>query len=352
MLHNFRFRIALAILAGLYLAGCTGIGPGTITSDRFDYLNAISNSWKKQMLLNLVKIRYVDNPVFLEVSSIISQYEVTSEINLSATWADINSQILGGSGKYSDRPTITYSPLVGEKFSRSLMTPIPIRALLSLIQAGYPVDFLFRIGVQTINGLDNRFGGEMMVRSADPNFYRLIEALRRIQKSGGLGMRAKTIGEKAVTVMFFRIKYNDEIAMVINTVRQILGLNPDAREFRVVYGAIAADDREIAMLTRSILQIMVELASYMDVPAKDVNEGRVYAYSDENESGALPLIRIRSDASRPEEAFVAVQYRDNWFWIDDTDFASKRMFSFLMLLFSLTETGGRAGAPIVTVPTN
>ncbi len=165
-------------------------------------------------------------------------------------------------------------------------------------------------------------------------------------------MRAKTIGEKAVTVMFFRIKYNDEIAMDINTVRQILGLNPDAREFRVVYGAIAADDLEIAVLTRSILQIMVELASYMDVPAKDVNEGRVYAYSDENESGALPLIRIRSDASRPEEAFVTVQYRDNWFWIDDTDFASKRMFSFLMLLFSLTETGGRAGAPIVTVPTN
>ena len=58
MLHNFRFRIALAILAGLCLAGCAGIGPGTVARDRFDYVNAISNSWKKQMLLNLVKIRF------------------------------------------------------------------------------------------------------------------------------------------------------------------------------------------------------------------------------------------------------------------------------------------------------
>jgi len=41
-----------------------------------------------------------------------------------------------------------------------------------------------------------------------------------------------------------------------------------------------------------------------------------------------------------------------WFWIDDRDLNSKRMFAFVMLLFSLTETGGDQRAPIVTVPTN
>ena len=80
--------------------------------------------------------------------------------------------------------------------------------------------------------------------------------------------------------------------------------------------------------------------------------GRVAAFVDENKSGVPPLIRIRSDDSRPDDAFVAVQYRDNWFWLDDTDLGSKRTFSFLMMLFSLTETGGNTGAPIVTVPTN
>jgi hypothetical protein len=45
-----------------------------------------------------------------------------------------------------------------------------------------------------------------------------------------------------------------------------------------------------------------------------------------------------------------VQFKDHWYWIDDTDIASKRTFTFLMLLFSLAETGQPAAAPVVTVP--
>jgi hypothetical protein len=342
------------MLLVIIVTGCTGIGPQTITRDRFDYVNAISNSWKKQMLLNLVKTRYVDAPVFMEVTSVISQYELEGQINLGATWTNpADSQTVGGSGKYTNRPTITYSPLTGEKFTRNLMTPIPVVAFLSLIQAEYPVDFMLRICVQTINGVDNRFGGKIMGRSAHPDFYRLIGALRRIQQEGGLGMRIKPSGEKKAMVMFFKKEHSDKIAMELKLVGQILGLDRDTQEFRVVYGAYAIDGGEIAILTRSMLQIIVELASYIDVPAKDVQEGRVDATMfDQNSSGIPPLIRIRSDASRPDDAFVEVQYRDNWFYIDDTDIYSKRMFSFLMLLFSLTETGVQSGVPIVTVPTN
>ena len=355
MLKDIRLKMIPATLAFILLAGCSGIGPGTVERDRFDYVNALSSSWKKQMLLNLVKIRYLDAPVFLGVSSVISQYAVEGKIDLGVSWNDPilgDSQRLGGSGKYTDRPTITYSPLTGDKFSRSLMTPIPIRAFLFLIQSEYPADFLYRICVQTINGVDNRFGATAMGKSADPRFRRLIEAMRRIQISGGLGMRVKPMLDKKAVVVFFRSKLSDEIAKDVNTVQQILGLSPDAKEIRVVYGAFAADDQEIAMLTRSMLQIMIELASYIDVPAKDIEEGRVAKFSDKNASDMPPLIRVQSGASRPEDALVAVPYRDDWFWIDDTDIASKRMFSFLMLLFSLTETGERTGAPIVTVPTN
>ena len=62
------------------------------------------------------------------------------------------------------------------------------------------------------------------------------------------------------------------------------------------------------------------------------------------------LIKIHSAADRPENEFTAVRYRDHWFWIDDRDFKSKRTFTFLMILFSLMETGGREGLPLVTIP--
>ena len=354
MVKNISYRLILAIMTLILLAGCTGIGPGTVARDRFDYVNAISNSWKRQMLLNLVKLRYVDAPVFLEVASIINQYAVEGEINLGANWGDINTQTLGGSGKYTDRPTITYSPLVGEKFYRSLMAPIPIRGLLFLIEADYTVDFLFRIGVQRINGIDNRSGAEMMARSADPRFFRLLAALRRIQNSGALGMRIKPRDKQQAMALFFPGKLDSEVTEDIKTVREILGLKPDGKEFLVFYGSLAENDREIAILTRSMLDIMVELGSYIEVPAKDVEEGRVRASPHEKDSELLipPLIHIRSGESKPDRTFVSVHYEDYWFWIENTDFDSKRMFSFLMLLFSLTETGDKAAAPIVTVPTN
>ena len=355
MLKEIRLNVILTMFAFILLAGCSGIGPGTVERDRFDYVNALSSSWKKQMLLNLVKIRYLDAPVFLDISSVISQYAIEGTINLGASWNDPilgDSQRLGGSGKYTDRPTITYTPLIGDKFSRSLMTPIPIRAFLFLIQSEYPADFLYRICVQTINGVDNRIGAKAMEKTADPRFRLLIEAMRRIQKSGGLGMRIKPIGKKQAVVVFFRSELSDEIAKDINTVQQILGLSPNAKEIRVVYGTFAADNQEIAMLTRSMFQIMIELASYIDVPAKDIQEGRVANLSNNNATDMPPLIRIHSGVSRPEDVLVAVPYRDNYFWINDTDVASKRIFSFLMMLFSLTETGEKTGAPIVTVPTN
>jgi len=36
--------------------------------------------------------------------------------------------------------------------------------------------------------------------------------------------------------------------------------------------------------------------------------------------------------------------------VDDRDFRTKRTFAFLMILFSLTETGGKEGLPLVTIP--
>ena len=66
----------------------------------------------------------------------------------------------------------------------------------------------------------------------------------------------------------------------------------------------------------------------------------------------LPLVRILSGAERPDAVFAATHYRDRWFWIDDRDFRSKGIFTFLMLLFSLSETGVAAQAPVITIPVN
>ena len=65
-----------------------------------------------------------------------------------------------------------------------------------------------------------------------------------------------------------------------------------------------------------------------------------------------PFVRIQSSASPPANGYTAVRYRKTWYWIDDDDLASKRVFSFLMIFFSLAETGVTQQAPVLTVPAN
>jgi hypothetical protein len=353
-----RAKIMVSVLVLLVLSGCTGIGPTTISRDRFDYTAAISDSWKRQMLFNMVRIRYGDAPVFLDVSSVISQYQVAGAINLGATInypPSSTSGNLGWAGTYVERPTITYTPVMGDKFARSLMSPVPPPAILSLVQAGYPVDLVFRLLVQEINGVRNRFGGEARAQSADPEFYSLIEKMRQIQYSGAIGMRFTRKEKEEATFVVMRGERDPAIEALSVEVRKILGLDPHGKEFNVVYGSIPKDDKEIAILTRSLLQVIVDLSADIEVPAAHVEEKRVSPTHVEEavrDGKILPLIRIHSSSGKSDDAFVSVPYRDSHFWIDDRDLMSKKIFSFLMFVFTLVETGEKGMAPVVTVPTN
>jgi len=139
----------------------------------------------------------------------------------------------------------------------------------------------------------------------------------------------------------------------LREIRQLLGLDPGAREFRVGYGSVASD-KEIAILTRSALEILVDLSSFITVPEEHIAERRVSptAAAEEGPAGPVrPLIQIKSSRDRPADAFVAVSYRDFWFWIDDRDVSSKRMFSFIMFVFALVEPGSKDAPPVLTIPT-
>lgn len=356
-MHRRKLITAVAIAV---LTGCTPLGPQTIPRDRFDYNAAISNSWKEQTLLNIVKLRYADMPLFVEVASVVSGYTLEGTVALggtvsaeSAAQGDFLS--LGTSGKYIDRPTITYVPITGTKFNKSFMTPIPPGIVLFMVQSGWPVDRIFPIAVDTINGLRGSIVGGRSARAGDRDYYRVIELLRQLQRSGAVGMQIKRQESTEETaVMFFYEKYlTPELKDVLAELYELLGLNPKAQEIRLTYGLLPKSDAEIAMLTRSILQIMIALAYHVDVPADHVADGRTTASlgrAENIKTGQGRLIDIKHSVDKPDNAFTAVQYRDHWFWIDDRDLNSKRTFIFLMILFSLTESGGKGGLPLVTIP--
>ena len=78
-----------------------------------------------------MRLRYGDAPSFADVSSIISGYtfqEASRQVRASVfdPTATIPSNLVtvNGNATYIDRPTITYTPLTGDKFARSLLRPL------------------------------------------------------------------------------------------------------------------------------------------------------------------------------------------------------------------------------------
>ena len=346
------FFIILLIIAP---GGCAGLGPRSLIRDRFDYSTAISQSWKTQMLMNLVNLRYADPPVFLDVVSVISQYELDSLANLSLTFTAANTQSAGGTVSYADRPTITYQLLSGDKFARSLMTPIRPASIMSLIEAGWPAEIVLRLTVHSINGIQNRSGGALRGRAGDPSFYRVVEALGRVQRSGAVGIRVRP-DEKSngAAVMVFTGETDKSLEMDRMLIRETLGLETKATEFSLVFGLVPRSNREIAILSRSMLDILAELSAEIEVPEVHVLEKRTFPSRTEDVfdgKKVQPLMRIESGRGKPSDAFVMVQKRGYWYWIDDRDFVSKRLFGIIMFLFTLTEKPEKEGFPIVTIPT-
>jgi len=356
-------RLAGGLVLVLAAGGCASLGPATVTHDRANYITAVADSWKEQTLMNVVRLRYGDAPSFVDVSSVISSYTFQGQLSAggqfnSQATASLppNSAMVGGSAGYVDRPTITYTPVAGDKFARSLLRPIPPSAIFELIQAGYPSDRVLQLTTRAINGVYNRSTLGKDTRPADRDFYPLLDALRALQLSGAVTMRLEQRGAEEVGILVFSRKAASATNADYQFVLRALGLRPgEGGEINLAFGAQPRGDREIAVLSRSMLSLLLEVANGIEAPDAHVAEGRAQPAGRSAEAPDprdRPLVRILSGAKAPADAYAAVRYRDTWFWIRDDDLASKNAFTFLMMFFSLAETGIAPAAPVITIPAN
>ncbi len=300
----------------------------------------------------------MDLPVFIEVSSIVSGYSMQTGISLNGTLSSENAvqgnfASLGGQAVYTDRPTITYVPLTGEKFLRGLITPIDPKNIFFMVQAGYPADFILGLTVESLNGVRNRSASAGSMRESDPEFVRALDLLRQVQAAGAFGMRVEEDKAKGSTaVVFFR--RDDLPAGIVEKgaeIRRLLKLSAEGQRFTLSYSPVRGAESELAVNSRSMLQIMSAFASYIEAPEAHRKEHSAVAAVENAASDSVQeVVRIRSSKDKPAHAFAAVHYRDHWFWIDDGDWRTKRALTAVMFFFSLAETGDTGKLPLITIP--
>jgi hypothetical protein len=240
-----------------------------------------------------------------------------------------------------------------------------MEAIASLGQSGWPVDLLLLTTVSRINKVENlsfspvpppgeigRSREDREIFEKYQDFKRVIELFLILLDSEILEVQLSTDKSKSLELIIDK-GLPPEYRALEAEFRTTLGLDPMQNRFHITSRATELKPDEISIRTRSLLATMLFLSKGVDVPSADVTEGHVFPTSTDRENAKELVVPMHVWTARtpPKAAFVAIQYKGNWFYIDDSDLQSKRMFTLLMFLFELQAPAGGGAAPLITLPT-
>lgn len=402
------FRQA-ALLVTLWpcVSGC--VGPKAVTYTRMRYNEVVRDTNDQQLLLNIVRLRYADSPIFIDLPSITSQFEVAARGNYMGGYGNQTPgpASLGiGDLSFRDTPTLSYHPREGREIGKALLTPLSAD-LFIVVNAGANLEQLLLFSVNDINDVPNAPRATTLVpRSPDDNavYLRGIQLLASLREreatemtfgtdeeadgasepipkgkveardllnaaKDGYVYRAKGDGQvtliKREKVLYLRIRPQFVDSPEMAEVARIFHLAPGLSKYRVKSELTEEANEKlpsplgsntIYLNTRSILQIMTFLSKGVCIPEEHLI------------SGVAPITRgadgrpfdwtritagnfeVHSQKRRPRDAEVAVQYRGYWYYIAANDVDSRAALAILEVVFALQESDDKPAGPMLTLP--
>jgi hypothetical protein len=353
----------LAALSVLLALGCGPMGARTIPAARFDYNQAIIESFDTQMLLNLVRLRYQDSILFLDLSSIVASYhrEVSGGLSPSVSSGKPFTYGTGAAvgGNWSETPTISYAPLQGEDFAKRLLAPVEPTAILLLSRSGWGLERLLMCAVQQLNEVLNgtAIGGVAPVQVYHfERFQRVAQLLRELQEQGQVQLNTLAGDNRTVVLTAGPLAMDAASEAKAQEIIHLLNVHTDDGPIEMEPASFPRDPANIVLTGRSFLGVMTFLAQHVEVPEEHTRLGLVRVTKGPDgkafdwHASSKGLFRVKTGRSRPRNSYLAVQYRDYWFWIDDADLEAKATYTLLTQLFSLQAASDKIRAPVLTIP--
>ncbi len=362
-MNKYLYIITLALSTFLAMTGCTRVGPDMMNKDRFDYTTAVGDSWKEQVLLNIVRLRYSDWPTFVAVDQIITAYTMehtgTAKLIGRRGISDIltNDQAEAGwVGKFSERPTVLYKPLSGQKYVNALLTPAKASSILALITSGWPADHLSRVAIRSVNDHFNSNSEQGFMYRTDAEFADFVKMLKVLQRANAMKIVIQRHENKTtkVEIMFIPEKLNAVDQNRLQELKVSLGLGAELNSFHVVRDMLTVTPDSLRIQGRSLLQVLVAMSTGVEIPEAHLQSGEAPPLEPipELETTDLEdLMTVKSGPQNPGDAYVAVKYSGMWFWIDKKDHFSKRSLQYALTLITILDSADSAGGTVV-IPTN
>jgi hypothetical protein len=367
---------ASLLLLCLLPVGCS-IGPRQLKGNRLGYNTSIQKSDNEELLLNLVRLRYMEVPCFMQVSSVTASFEYSLGLEAQAQWArgDLYTQFPRrflnplARGSYTESPTISYSPLAGEKFVASLLTDVTPQRFWFLHRSGWEIDLLLDLLVTRLGPLHNPNpfeSGKPEYLKEERKFQEFAQLLREYLRRDDFSLVYPDPEEKLPYELAMELRFRNpsearSFESLLGTKLKLSNL-PDGRLLGQIFLSTKAGFRKqqesnlegplLRIRLRNLVGVLADLINGVEVPPGEAERGivrRAAVPADEPSTGDAHII-VHCVGAFPEKSLVAIRYRGHCFYIADTDFVSKRTFAFVSTLLALQSGEAKPTAPVLTLP--
>ena len=359
------------LIVAFVLSGCQStFGPDALEQTHPAYNKSIAETLSDQMLLNLVRLRYRENPSFLEIVSVTvsPRIQTTAALNTVIDIGPGGNIIQPGVGvEYSQSPTISYTPLRGEDFLKSVLSSISLEAILVMTQSGWSIERVFGICIERMNELYNAPSASGPTPKDEPkryeNFARVLEIFRKLQREGlieiGLNLeidkeKVSGIDEKELVILFEKHeRYLSELKELI----ELLQIEGDTDTVIISTNFLDKRPNILDVRVRSIMSVLFYLSQTVKVSDEHKAAGLVTVTKKQNgeafnwdDTPAGKHFSVHSSKERPANAYISVPHRGYWFYIANDDLETKSSFLLLQQLFNLQAGQAKGEGPTLTLP--
>ncbi len=400
-------RAVVVIAAWVGISGC--LGPKAVRYTRLRYNEVVRDTNDEQLLINIVRLRYADSPVFIDLPNITSQFELAGGGNYLGGYGNqTNAPASLGFGQMSlrDTPTLSYHPREGREIAKALLTPLSAD-LFIVVNGGANLEQLLLFSINDINDVSNAYRATTLLPKVpdDNTTYvrgiRLMASLRdrdATELAFGTGdesddssdpmarstVKARDLLEAARDGYVYRADPKEEVKLLkrekglylkirpayvdspeMQEVAKIFHLTPGLSKYRIKSELNEEVNQKlpkplendtIYLNLRSVLQIMTFLSRGVCVPEEHVVSGIAPVTLDQNGQPydwthiTAGNFLVHAQKHRPRDAEVAVPYRGYWFYIAENDVNSRATLAILEMVFALQESGDKPGGPLLTLP--
>ena len=364
-----RYSFCSLGLAALLLGGCqtAKVGPKALRTFQGAYNEAITMNKDEQLLQNIVRLRYRDNPVFVEVNKITQTNDMANSGSLGfdkiitagdGKYTGTVKSALGASGK--NQSLIDFGELKGKDFVQKLLTPIQRPIVMSMLESGWRPERIFNLCVQRVNSLYNAQSAGGPTPHFAPEykrFYRWTELLTRLYRAHILDFGEKP--ETNFSDLYMKINDNPVFKKEISEFKALAGLDPNGNWFKLKDNFADMGPSKITIRCRTLLSMLFFLSQGVEVPKKDQEaglvtttknlDGSIFDWTDISRRLLTVLCSESSHKMRPEGAYVACRYRNKWFYIRDNDSESKATFLLMSQIFTLQSASYKKSEPTLVI---